>query len=293
MKTPRSIRPKTVFFTGATGDLGFACVKALSDSGRWTVFAAGTNEEKLRRLATMPHVIPVRCDVTSLESVESARAFVSGKTPGKLDAVANFAGLTSFLSAVEGDIVQETERILAVNVVGMARVNKVFFECLKRPGGRILNCSSEAGWMTAQPFAAPYFLSKRAVEAYSDSLRRELMFLGIDVVKIQPGSFQTKITQDICRDYDEALARTACYKDLLTGMKPLMDQELSQKNDPARLARKVLKALEVRRPRLRYRIGTGKLLALLEILPERGVDVAYRLFLRRQTAAAVRKDKIR
>ena len=277
---------KYVFFTGATGDLGRQCVKILSDSGRWTVFAAGTNEERLKQLGTWPNLVPIRCDITEQASVEAARQFVALQT-GKLDAIVNFAGLTAFTSAVEGDIIQMTEKLLAVNVMGMVRVNKVFFEILNKAKGRILNCSSEAGWMTAQPFAAPYFLSKRAVEAYSDSLRRELMFLGIKVIKIQPGSFKTKITEDIYQCYDQTLNCTMYYKNLLIKMKPLMVQELTNNNDPVRLARMVMKALDVRHPRLYYRIGTGKLLSLLEILPERWVDGVYKFFFKMRNKSEI------
>ena len=168
---------KYVFFTGATGGLGMRCVEELSRPGSWTVFAAGTNDAALERLGALPNVIPVHVDVTSQDSVEAARGEVRRRTT-TLDAVINFAGLTCFASLVEGDSVQLIEKLLAVNVVGTARVNRVFFDMIHEGRGRIINCSSESGWMTPTPFAGPYVLSKHAVEAYNDSLRREVMFLG-------------------------------------------------------------------------------------------------------------------
>ena len=116
-------------------------------------------------------------------------------------------------------------------------------------------------------------LSKYALEAYNDSLRRELMFLGIPVIKLQPGSYETNITRQINEGFDRALAQTCYYKTILAKMKPLMVMELSQKNNPDRLARTVLRALEAKRPKIAYRVGTGRMLALLELLPEKGVDV--------------------
>jgi NAD(P)-dependent dehydrogenase (short-subunit alcohol dehydrogenase family) len=270
-------RMKVAFFTGATGGMGQRCVQRLSASGRWLVFAAGTNQAILDELGKLPHVVPVKVDVTSQASVEAACRLVAAQADG-LDALVNFAGLTAFTSAVEGDAVAVTDKLLAVNVMGMVRVNRVFFDLVLRSQGRIINCSSEVGWMTAQPFAAPYVLSKRAVEGYSDSLRRELMFLGIPVIKIQPGSFQTGLTDRIYQGFDQALQDTRHYHDLLTRMKPLMLQELAHNPDLDRLAMTVMRALEAKRPRLHYRIGTGKLLALLEILPERSVDRVYKLF---------------
>lgn len=267
---------KYVFFTGATGGLGEACVEALSRTGRWTIFAAGTNEVALDRLGELPNVIPVRVDITEQASVEAALAAVKARTE-TLDAVVNFAGLASFTSLVEGDSLGAIERLLAVNLVGTARVNRTFFEMIHKGHGRIVNCSSESGWLTPTPFAGPYVLSKYAVEAYSDSLRRELMFLGIPVIKIQPGSFETPVRQKMNDLFQKSLAETQYYRKLLLRLKPLMVMELGQRNDVRRLADALLKALESNRPRLQYRVGTGRLLALLELFPERWVDKIYML----------------
>ena len=270
---------KFVLFTGATGGLGEICVRALSETHRWTVFAAGTNAQKLQEFKALANVIPVRMDITEDASVDSALQLVA-EHAGRLDAIVNFAGRSAFASMVEGGCVQLAERLLDVNVLGMIRVNRAFFELLLKGHGRIVNCSSEAGWMTAQPFAAPYFLSKRAVEAYSDSLRRELMFLGIPVIKIQPGSYQTGMTQNTLAGFHQTLAETKHYKNVLARMKPMMMQELRQDNDAKKLAALVVHALETKHPRIKYRIGTGKLLAMLELLPEKGVDIVYKWLLK-------------
>ena len=172
------------------------------------------------------------------------------------------------------------ERLLRVNVTGMARVNRSFLELALRGCGRIINCSSESGWMTPQPFAGPYTLSKYAVEAYNDSLRRELLYLGIPVIKIQPGAYETNITRQLYEQFDQAIAGTQRYQRLLEKMKPMMVMELNQKNDPRKLVKTVLRAMESKRPKTRYRVGTGKLLALLELLPDWGVDAVYRALFR-------------
>ncbi|MEI8199484.1 MAG: SDR family NAD(P)-dependent oxidoreductase [Eubacteriales bacterium] len=268
-----------ILFTGATGGLGSVCVKALSECG-YTVFAAGTNTEMLAELARLPNVIPVRADVSDMESLQSARRTVEGYT-GQLYAIVNFAGLTGFCSMVEGNCVELTERLLSVNVMGMVRVNRLFFDMVQACHGRIINCSSEAGWMTPQPFAAPYFLSKYAVEAYSDSLRRELIYLGIPVIKLQPGSFKTRLLDNINEQFEKTLSETRHYKKVLTRMKPLMTQELQGGSNPGKLAAVLVRAVNARHPRLAYRVGTGKLLAILEILPDRWLDVLYRSMMNR------------
>ncbi len=267
---------KYAVFTGATGGLGTLCVKELSRLGNWTVFAGGTNEVELMRLGELVNIIPVRLDVTKQESVDAALEIIRSYT-NKLDAIVNFAGLTSFTSLIEGDSVESIEKLLNVNMIGMARVNRTFFDMIYKGHGRIINCSSESGWMTPQPFAGPYVLSKYAVDAYNDSLRRELIYLGIPVIKIQPGSYETNITQQVYKNFDKVISTTKYYSKLLTKMKPLMVMELNQKNDPRRLVKTVIRAMEARHPKLRYRVGTGRLLAMLELLPEQGVDIVYKL----------------
>lgn len=269
---------KSIFFTGATGGLGMRCVAALAARG-YRVFAAGTNPERLAALGKLPGVVAVRADVTDMESLIAARREVERHTDA-LWAVVNFAGRTAFCSMVEGDCVQAAERLLDINVLGMVRVNRVFFDLVLRGKGRIVNCSSQAGWMKSQPFAAPYFLSKHAVESYSDSLRRELMYLGVPVVVLRPGSFQTPLLGDITDQYERTLAQTTHYQTVLTRMKPLLTQELAHARPPEALERTLLRAVESKRPRLRYRVGTGKLLLLLEFLPDALVDRIYRLMLR-------------
>ena len=75
-------------------------------------------------------VIPLPLDVTGEESIEEAYNAVRGYTY-RLDAVVNFAGIHTFTSMVEGDCVHEIEKMLNVNVMGMERVNKRFFEMVR------------------------------------------------------------------------------------------------------------------------------------------------------------------
>jgi hypothetical protein len=64
-------------------------------------------------------------------------------------------------------------------------------------------------------------------------------------------------------------------------MKPLMTQELQGGSDPAKLAAVLVKAVKAPHPRLAYRVGTGKLLAILEILPDRWLDAMYKAMMNR------------
>src|SRR6202007_1218595 len=63
---------------------------------------------------------------------------------------------------------------------------------LKGPKGRIVMISSVAG-KNGNPLSAPYCASKHAIEGLSESLRREMMLFGIDVIIVAPGAVKTPI----------------------------------------------------------------------------------------------------
>ena len=94
--------------------------------------------------------------------------------------------------------IDEIRQVFDVNVIGLLRVTQTFAPLLAatptsqaRPG-RVINMSSMAGKFGA-PFVGAYVGSKHAVEGLSESLRRELMVFGIDVVIIGPGTVVTAI----------------------------------------------------------------------------------------------------
>ncbi|MEQ8517193.1 MAG: SDR family NAD(P)-dependent oxidoreductase, partial [Chromatocurvus sp.] len=87
---------------------------------------------------------------------------------------------------------------MEINLIGVLNVTQAFGPLLgvdtRRDGkpGRIVNISSVAG-IRALPFLGPYAASKHALEGFSESLRRELLPFGVDVIVIGPGPVKTAI----------------------------------------------------------------------------------------------------
>lgn len=268
---------KSVLFTGAAGGLGSTAVTLLATSGNWHVYAVDCDAARLEALATnLPNVTPTPVDLTSTDSVRAARKEVQKHTD-RLDAIVNMAGLSTFASLVEGTPIEDCERILQVNTLGMVRINATFFDMVEKTKGIIINTSSSTGWMTAQPFAGAYTMSKRAVEGYNDSLRREAMYCGVRVVKLEPGSYATDLTGALGKDFDRVYTNTTRFKKALSTMRPMMDTTLRNSGDPRELAELVVKVLNTKHPRLRYRKNSGAALLALEMFPEKMVDLIYRL----------------
>src|SRR5204863_1349726 len=130
-------------------------------------------------------------DVTDASALAAARDEVERRLAGApLGALVLNAGI-----AVSGPLLHqpldEVRATFEVNVLG-AIASVQAFAPLMQPGGRIVAISSVSGKFAA-PFVGAYAASKHALEAACDSLRRELMIHGIDVIVIEPGPIATPI----------------------------------------------------------------------------------------------------
>lgn len=271
---------KYAFITGGAGGIAGAIVEALDKTGEWTVFATYHSKPLTDLQARCSErVIGVQLDITSQESCDKAAAFVKEHCDA-LDALLNFAGIHTMASLVEGDPTATMEKMLNTNVLGMVRVTKSFFQAglLKGKKSRILNCSSECGWMQPQPFNSPYAITKWAVEAYTIGLRRELAFLDIPVIKIQPGSFKTGMHGQATSGYEKLLHSTEYYKPVLTVLSPLMTMAMKNPHDMKYIVNTVMEALYAKSPKINYRCKNTWYLALIDPIPGKVMDVAYKYF---------------
>jgi len=269
---------KTVFITGAAGGLGASTSRHLAERG-WHVFAADFDDAALREIAKEGGITPVTLDVTDPASVEAARARVAAACDG-LDGVVNFAGILGVGSVIEIDS-EAVRRVLDVNVMGTVRVNRALFPLVLARKGRIVNISSETGWQSAMPFNGAYALSKHAIEAYSDALRRELMFLDVPVIKIQPGPFRTGMVASIEQNFERVAQASTHFKELLQTLKKATVREQGKAHDPALLAEVVHTALTTRYPRIAYSVKPDPQRVALNALPDWVADPLLKLALGR------------
>lgn len=263
---------RDVLVTGAGRGLGAATTSRLVAAGR-RVFAAD-----LVPPPATDGVVPVRLDVTDQASVDAAVQTVSESADG-LGAVVHFAGLLRVGSVAEvpTDVVAE---VLEVNVLGVQRVTRAFLPLLEAARGRVVVVSSETGVQTAAPFNGVYAMSKHAVEAYADALRRELVHVGVPVVKVQPGPFRTQMVDGGVAQFEAAARESERFGDVLRGFARHMPRELAKAHDPALLAEVVLGALTEERPRPAYLVHPDRTRMLLERLPVRAADKALELAVR-------------
>lgn len=268
---------KYALFTGAAGGLAGACVEELYSKGDWMIFAADVNMNGLNDLQarTGENVIPIQIDIMSQESCFDAAKQISEYTD-HLDVVVNAAGIHTMASLVEGDPASTIQRMIEINVLGMIRVNKAMFELVDNCKGRIINFSSECGWEKPQPFNTPYAITKFAVEAYTIGLRRELNFLDIPVIKIQPGSFKTGMHGQATAGYQKILETTAHYKDVLSVLKPIMEVALANPHDKKYLVATVMDAIYDKCPKTNYKCKNTWYLQAINPVPDKLIDFGYK-----------------
>jgi NAD(P)-dependent dehydrogenase (short-subunit alcohol dehydrogenase family) len=196
--TPASLE-RAVVVTGASTGIGRAAVaKAVREGAH--VFASVRKKPDAESLKAEfgDGVTPILFDVADEAAVRAGAAQVA-QTLGarRLFGLVNNAGI-----AVPGPLLyldtDEIRRQFEINLFGVHNVTRAFAPLLgadpDRTGkpGRIVMISSVGG-QNGAPFVGPYASSKFALEGYSQSLRRELLIFGIDVIVIGPGAIATPI----------------------------------------------------------------------------------------------------
>lgn len=265
---------KFVLVTGAYGGLGRAVVEALLEKG-YAVFASDIIiDEKLENNRLMP----IHIDVTNDRSIFKAYQLISEYTDS-LYAIINLAGIFYLDSIVEGDE-DKLRRIIDVNFFGTYKMNKTFMPFFEIGKSRIINAVSEIACYSPQPFMGYYAISKKMLDTYNDVLRRELNYIGIKVVKINAGSFNTGLLGKASDEYERLVASTEVYKDQLTKLKFMMDKELEKSHDPKKFAKLVIKILGKKNPKICYNINRSFSLRFLSKLPEKTQDKLYKKFIK-------------
>ena len=276
---------RSVVITGASTGIGWAAAKLLLDRG-FHVFGSVRKQADADRLRVefganfTPLIFDVTDETAVLAAAREVRSQLNGET---LAGLVNNAGI-----AVAGPVLElaadEFRRQMEVNVIGPIIATQAFGPLLgadpsmKGPKGRIVMISSVAG-KNGNPMTPAYSASKHAVEGLSESLRRELMLFGIDVVIIAPGAVKTPIWGK-AEEVDVSGYKNSPYFPALQKVRAFMLHLGSIGLPPEKIAEKIFEALTLPNPKVRYTMVPDPMrLLVTALLPKRTVDkiIAKRL----------------
>ena len=276
---------RSVVITGASTGIGWAAAKLLLARG-FRVFGSVRKPADADRLKAEfgANFTPLLFDVTDgaavLAAAREVRAALAGET---LSGLVNNAGI-----AVAGPVlelaVDQFRHQMDVNVIGPIIATQAFGPLLgadpslKGQRGRIVMISSVAG-RNGNPLVSAYSASKHAIEGLSESLRREMMLFGIDVIIIAPGAVKTPIWAK-ADEVDISAYRNSPFFPALERIRKFMMQLGETGLPPEKIAEAIADALTSASPKVRYQITPDPMRHLITaILPKRTVDkiIAKRL----------------
>jgi len=248
-------RSPVVLVTGVSSGIGRAIASAFAVKG-YEVFGTSRNPRATEAVAG---VEVVQLDVTDDASVTAAVSTVIQRA-GRIDVLVNNAGAGVF-GAAEETSVGQAQQLFETNFFGVARLTREVLPYLRaQRSGRIINISSVLGFLPS-PYGSFYAASKHAVEGYSESLDHETREFGVRVSVVEPGYTNTSFEAN-ATDADSPLNS---YEVVREHVKQAIAEALYAGDDPAVVARVVLKAATSRRPKLRYPAGPlARRLALLK-----------------------------
>jgi NAD(P)-dependent dehydrogenase (short-subunit alcohol dehydrogenase family) len=263
---------KTALITGASSGFGLLTTVTLARRG-WRVLATmrdlnrrGLLEKAACAAAVMERIEIQQLDVTKAEEISAVAALME-RNGSPLHAVVNNAGF-----AVPGFAEDVTDAELReqfeTNFFGAAAVTRAVLPQMRRQGfGHIVMVSSVSG-RGGFPGVSSYVASKFALEGWTETLRFETRALGIQVVLVEPGSFETdiwtrnaKISARMLDPNGPNAARVSRWRDEL--------ERNNKKANPQIMADTIAAIVEDPKPKLRYVIGKDAHIALLlrHVLP--------------------------
>ena len=181
---------KTVLITGASDGIGKACANLL-DSLDYKLFLFGRNKDKLKNVTdNLENVIETYSfDATNYDELNKALDDINKK--GGVDVLINNMGANLKKQEVKDIDIKIFENMMSLNCTAqLICIEKVLPKMIENKQGNIINILSSS-CLYNNPTMAAYTASKKAMEAISKTLAKEVKKYGIVVTGIYPGGVDT------------------------------------------------------------------------------------------------------
>jgi NAD(P)-dependent dehydrogenase (short-subunit alcohol dehydrogenase family) len=274
---------EVAIITGASTGMGAATARELARRGFHVL--AGVRRDRDADAIKGPGIDPLIIDITNPDHIRALATRVHGDPQGRaVRALVNNAAI-AVNAPVEVFAIDEWRRLFEVNLFGHIAVTQTLLPALIRSKGRVVNISSVGGRIPMATYG-PYASAKFALEAVSDSLRREIAPFGVQVVVVEPGAVRTEMAGRAIAAHELASIMTPEQSQRYGGLVQAITAQaawFTESGLSADAAAKVIaRAVTARKPRTRYTIGRDAALLTLSarILPDRILDRVFAAALR-------------
>ena len=199
-----NLEKKNIIVTGASGGIGNAIIKKLSEEGA-NILASGTKIEKLEELKKNFEGLKIlKFDISQSDKIEEFIENATSELGGSLDGIVNNAGITQDNLAIRMSL-DEWQKVININLTSTFLMSKFAIKkMLKNKSGKIVNITSVVGH-TGNLGQANYTASKAGIVAMSKSLAIEYAKKHINVNCISPGFIKTAMTDKIDDKFKEII----------------------------------------------------------------------------------------
>lgn len=265
-----------IVVSGAATGIGAATAHELTSMGYHVL--AGVRTDREADAIRAAGAEPVTLDITVPEHIEAlAERIANDPEQRALRALINNAGI-EINAPIEVLPLEQWREQFEVNLFGHIAVSQMLLPFLRQSRGRIVNISSVGG-VVALPIFGAYAGTKFALEAASDSLRREVAAHGVQVVVVQPGGVKTEMAAHsgaISLELADKMSadHQRLYGDLIKSTVASNAAFLNRALPAAKAGAKIAKVATTARPRTRYTLGMDAafIIPLARILPTRLMD---------------------
>ena len=250
---------KVAVITGSSSGIGLLTAIEFAQNGYWLVATmrdlgrSGRLEDAAQK-AGVHNLLDLRqLDVTDFDSVAGV---IDGivRDHGRIDVLVNNAGF-SVAGFAEDLQLSEIRHQFETNFFGNVAMSKAVLSVMRRrKSGHIIQISSVGG-RVGTPLLSAYCSSKFALEGFSESLRIETHSLGIRVVLVEPGAFDTDIWTRNVTVAAGALDPNSPNRERSQRFVEFVKQNSKNRRDAREVARLILEIANNPNPKLRYVIG--------------------------------------
>jgi NAD(P)-dependent dehydrogenase (short-subunit alcohol dehydrogenase family) len=244
---------KSILITGCSSGIGLCVARGLKSRG-YRVFATARKARDVQQLAN-DGFESLQLDLDYSASIKTAVDEILARTGGTLYALFN-NGAYGQPGAVE-DLSREVLRAqFETNLFGCHELTNRVLPVMRRQGhGRIIQNSSVLGFVALR-YRGAYNASKYALEGLTDTLRLELAGTDIHVSLVEPGPVTSRFRENAFRAYQENIdPDNSVHRDKYLAMEARLQTKgpvVPFTLPPEAVLKKVIHALESRRPRARY-----------------------------------------